>query len=138
MMDRVMMIMAAYGGMRWGDLAGLQWQRVDLDGGQLTIGAKDGALHEVGGTLALGPPKTKASVRTVHLPMFLVELLAELRVSHPRARFVFTAVEGGWHRRANFRRRVWLPAVAGDIERGWEPIAPGLRFHDLRHTHNTW
>ena len=96
------------------------------------------ALHEVGGTLSLGPPKTKASVRTVHLPPFLVDLLAELRASHPRARYVFTAVEGGWHRRANFRRRVWLPAVAGDTKRGWDPIAPELHFHDLRHTHNTW
>ena len=124
--------------MRWGELAGLQWRRVDLDSGQLTVDGKDGALHEVGSTLALGPPKTKASVRTVHLPPFLLELLAELRESHHRARYVFTAVEGGWHRRANFRRRVWLPAVAGDIKRGWDPIAPGLHFHDLRHTHNTW
>jgi integrase len=31
LMDRVMMVMAAYGGMRWGELAGLQWHRVDLD-----------------------------------------------------------------------------------------------------------
>jgi integrase len=51
---------------------------------------------------------------------------------------VFTAAEGGWHRRANFRRRVWLPATTGDTQRGWEPIAPGLHFHDLRHTHKTW
>jgi integrase len=74
----------------------------------------------------------------VYLPPFLVELFAELRESHPGARYVFTAVEGGWHRRANFRRRVWLPAVAGDPKRGWESIASGLHFHDLRHTHNTW
>lgn len=33
LMDGVMMIMAAYGGMRWGELAGLQWHRVDLDDG---------------------------------------------------------------------------------------------------------
>ena len=138
LMDRVMMIMAAYGGMRWGELAGLQWRRVDLDSGQLSVDGKDGALHEVGGTLSLGPPKTKASVRTVHLPPFLVELLVELRESHAGARYVFTAVEGGWHRRANFRRRVWLSAVAGDVKRGWDPIALGLHFHDLRHTHNTW
>jgi hypothetical protein len=51
---------------------------------------------------------------------------------------VFTASEGGWHRRANFRRWVWLPAVNGDPKRGWPPVAPGLHFHDLRHTHKTW
>ncbi len=74
----------------------------------------------------------------MHLPLFLTELLGEHRERHPRARFVFTAAEGGWHRRANFRRRAWLPAVAGDPKRGWAPIAPGLHFHDLRHTHKTW
>lgn len=137
-MDQVMIVMAAYTGMRWGELAGLQWSRTDLQAGALTVDAKDGALHEVGGMLALGPPKTKASVRDVHLAPFLVELLTELRALQPTARFVFTAAEGGWHRRANFRRRVWLPAVAGDTRRGWDPIAPDLHFHDLRHTHKTW
>jgi integrase len=125
-MDRVVMIMAAYGGVRWGELAGLQWHRVDLDSGQLSIDAKDAARSRW--NVDVGTPKTKASVRTVHLPPFLVELFAELRHSHPGARYVFTAAEGGWHRRANFRRRVWLPAVAGDTKRGWYPIAPGLHF----------
>jgi integrase len=44
----------------------------------------------------------------------------------------------GLLRRSNFRRRVWLPAVAGDRTREWAPIHPGLHFHDLRHTHKTW
>lgn len=51
---------------------------------------------------------------------------------------MFTAPDSGFHRRSNVRRRVWLPAVTGDPARGWEPIAPGLHFHDLRHTHKTW
>lgn len=38
----------------------------------------------------LGSPKTKASVRTVHLAPFLVDLLAELRASQAGARHVFT------------------------------------------------
>jgi len=40
---------------------------------------------------------------------------------------VFPAPDGGYQRRSNFRRRIWLPATeaAG---------VPGLRFHDLRHT----
>ncbi len=94
-MDQVMIVMAAYTGMRWGDLAGLQWSRLDLEAGLLTIDQKDGALHEVGGTLSLGPPKTKADARVGHLPPFLVDLLGELRALHPAARFVFTATEGG-------------------------------------------
>lgn len=137
-MDGVMITTAAYTGMRWGELAGLQWARTDLDTGFLVIDPKDGALHEVNGTLKLGPPKTKASARTVHLPPFLIALLGELHDSDPLARFVFTAPEGGWHRRANFRRRVSLPAVAGDPQRDRKPIAPGMHFHDLRHMHKTW
>lgn len=136
--DRVLIIAAAYTGMRWGELVGLQWSRVDLGEGVAVVDAKVGALHEVNGHLELGPPKTVAGARTIHLPEFLVELLDELRERHPGERFVFTASEGGWHRRANFRRRVWLPAVNGDRKSGREPIAPGLHFHDLRHTHKTW
>lgn len=136
--DRMMIITAAYTGLRWGELTGLNWSRVDLKAGHITVDPKNGALHEVNGTLSLGPPKTKAGARTVHLPRFLIQLLTELEAQQPTARTVFTAAEGGWHRRANFRRRTWLPAAAGDLKRGWNPIAPELHFHDLRHTHNTW
>lgn len=126
-LDGMMIITAAYTGMRWGELAGLQWSQVNLAAGSLEVDATVGALHEVNAILKLGPPKTKTSARTVHLPPFLVELLVEAGESERRGRFVFTAPEGGWHRRANFRRRVWLP-----------PITPGLHFHDLRHTQKTW
>ena len=51
---------------------------------------------------------------------------------------MFTGPDGGLHRRSNFRRRVWLPALAGDPEQGWAPINPALHFHDLRHTRKTW
>ncbi|MDU0292379.1 hypothetical protein [Saccharothrix longispora] len=99
--------------------------------------AKKGALHEFDGRLVLGPPKTKASARTVHLPPFLVDRLTFHR-SQQDHEFVFTGANGGLHRRSNFRRRVWLPLVEGDPVRGWAPILPGMHFHDLRHTHKTW
>ncbi len=136
----VLVVTAAYTGLRWGELAGLRWNRVDLTRGVITIAPGDGALHEIGGHLRLGPPKTKASARTVHLPPFLTELLTTHR-SDQNDHFhehVFTGVEGGLLRRTNFRRRVWLPAVGGDPRRGWAPVLPGLHFHDLRHTHKTW
>ena len=41
---------------------------------------------------------------------------------------MFTAPEGGALRVSNFRRKVWLPAVAASEAPG------GLRVHDLRHT----
>lgn len=132
-------ITAAYTGMRWGELAGLQWIRTYLDDDpRIEIDPEFGALHEIHGQLELGPPKTPASVRPIHLPRFLVDLLTDHRDRNPRARFVFTGPDEGLLRRSNFRRRVWLPALEGNEALGWAPIQPGMHFHDLRHTHKTW
>ncbi|MBM7809695.1 tyrosine-type recombinase/integrase [Saccharothrix algeriensis] len=122
--------------LRWGELTGLRWSRVDTGLGEIRVDAEDGALHEVGGQLTLGLHKTPASVRTVHLPEFLADLLDDHHDRHPDARFVFTGADGGFHRRSNFRRRVWLPELRGDTGRPW--ISSGMHFHDLRHTHKTW
>ncbi|MFC6091529.1 tyrosine-type recombinase/integrase [Saccharothrix lopnurensis] len=136
----VLVVTAAYTGLRWGELAGLRRHRVDLTRGTITVDPKDGALQEVNGRLELGPPKTKASARTVHLPPFLVELLKTHHAEqNERLReHVFTGADGALLRRTNFRRRTWLPIVGGDTRRGWAPVLPGLHFHDLRHTHKTW
>lgn len=133
----LLIITAAYTGLRWGELAGLQWTHTDLAHGAISVDPREGALHEVHGELILGPPKTTASVRAVHLPAFLVDLLRAHRGDHDH-RFVFVGAKGALLRRSNFRRRVWLPAVEGDRQRGWAPLRPGLHFHDLRHTHKTW
>lgn len=135
----LMTITAAYTGMRWGELAGLQWRHTHLDGDpRIEIDPDTGALHETRTALELGPPKTPASIRTVHLPPFLVGLLAEHREHDHHPRFVFAGRDGALQRRSNFRRRFWLPALAGDEELGWAPVQPTMHFHDLRHTHKTW
>ncbi len=84
-------------------------------------------LNEVRGHVRVGPPKTKAAVRTVTLPQFLVDGLAQHLEDRDSSR-VFTAPGGGPLLRSNFRRRVWLPATQ-------EAGLPGLRVHDLRHSH---
>jgi integrase len=45
------------------------------------------------------------------------------------AGLVFTSPTGAPLRHGNFRRRVWLPALA-------RAGVPGIHFHDLRHTGN--
>jgi integrase len=82
--NAVLITTAAYAGMRWGELTGLQWTRTNLDTGEITIDPKVGALHEIRGQLQLGPPKTPASIRTVYLPEFLIEALTELHRRTPR------------------------------------------------------
>jgi hypothetical protein len=139
--NALLIITAAYTGMRWGEPAGLQWDHTNLDDGEIVVDQRVGALHEIRGRLELGPFKTPASVRTVHLPPFHLELLTQLRRRHPDAWFVFAGPDGGLHRRSNFRRRVWLPALTDldDVDAaGRQPIQPGMHFHDLRHTQKTW
>lgn len=51
----------------------------------------------------------------MHLPPFLTDELRAHRNGNPDTQFVFTG-NGALHRRSNFRRRIWLPALAGDVQ----------------------
>src|SRR5215217_1472476 len=62
---RALVLLGAYGGLRIGELAGLQRRRVQLLAG--TVEVVEVAV-EVSGRLHVGPPKTRASRRTVGLP----------------------------------------------------------------------
>ncbi|MGR6998388.1 tyrosine-type recombinase/integrase [Yinghuangia aomiensis] len=148
----VMVLTAAYTGMRWGETTGLRWANVDLVRGTVTVHPGAGSLHEINGRCFLGPPKTAESAREIAIPPFLVRLLeAErqhtangLKTTDPDGTeqtvdgVVFTSPDGGWWRRSTFSRRYWRPAVNGDSRREWGPVKPGLTFHGLRHSHNTW
>src|SRR3954467_2346645 len=120
---RLLVLMAVYSGLRWGELAGLRRDRVNVLARSVHVVEQ---LTEVGGKLAFGPPKTAAGRRKVTLPRFLAEALGE-QMGPTDSGLVFTAPDGQPMRRSNFGRRTWQPAVrsAG---------LDGLRFHDLRHT----
>ncbi len=127
---KALLLLAAYGGLRWGELAALRRRHVDLLHKRVRV---EEQATEINGTLNWGPPKTDAGIRTVSLPSFLVEALeAHLSVFGAPGvdGLVFMTAEGTPLRRHNFRKRVWLPACAAT---GME----GLRFHDLRHTNAT-
>ena len=124
---RALILVAAYGGLRWGELVGLRVKRVDLLHGRVTVAEQ---VTEVNGQLLPGPPKTEAGRRTVTLPavaaVALAEHLASFAEPGPEG-LVFPAPQGGYLRRSNFRRRWWVPATrAVGVE--------GLRVHDLRHS----
>ena len=90
---RALVLVAAYGGLRIGELAGLRRGRVDLLRGTVQMAE---IVVEVRGVLHIGPPKTRASRRTVGLPRFVVEeLAAHLADPNDPEAFVFTAPEGG-------------------------------------------
>jgi integrase len=154
--ESLMILIAAFTGMRWGELIGIRRRYLvlmpDAPGGACgyyTIDKKDGAVHEdKRGRRYLGPPKGGKG-RTVELPPFLVLLLAEYLETLPAGQeFLFVDREGGWWRRSNFNRRLWRPACDGwparRTTRGHAgrdaapPIVRGLRVHDMRHTQETW
>jgi len=122
---RAFVLVAGYGGFRLGELLALRWKRVDLLRRQITITE---TLTDLAGQISFGPPKTKAAVRTVGLPAFVADELAQI-ASQPldRDALVFQSAEGYAVRPGLLRRRYWTPAVE---EAGLTP----LRIHDLRHT----
>jgi integrase len=115
---------AAYAGLRWGELAGLRVERVDLLRRTVSVVEQ---LTEVNGRVAFGPPKTAAARRAVNVPVGVAELLHDQLDRRASGGLVFPTREGGPMRRSHFRRRAWLAARA-------RAGLDGLRFHDLRHS----
>lgn len=113
-------------GLRWSEVAGLRVRHLDFLRRTLTVTE---TIAEVSGRLIPATTKSKASQRTLSVPPFLMVMLAEHLAARGRPgpdELVFTAPGGGPMRVANFRLRVWTPAVrAAGLE--------GLTFHGLRH-----
>jgi len=138
---RVLVLTGAYTGLRIGELAALRTSRLDLLHRSLRV---EETVNEVRGYLVFGPPKTRASRRTVSLPAFLVEVLAAHLAAYPPGpeSLVFTSPEGQPLRRNAFRRRHFIPALQKaeigewtEDPKGHPHFKPGARIHDLRHSH---
>lgn len=124
---RTLVYVFAYGGLRWGELAGLRRRHcAQLMRSRIEVSE---SLAEVSGKLFFGPTKTY-QVRSVILPAPVCDMLAKHLQSVPLDphALVFTAPKEGPLRHGNFRRNVWIPALrrAG--------LSKGFRIHDLRHT----
>lgn len=110
---RALVALAGGAGLRWGECAGLPWSAVDLDNARVHIRQ---VLVEVGGTRTVKPfPKSKAGLRTVPLPDFVVKLLRARRDAlgdaYKPTALVFPGSTGEGLLRASFRRDVWRPAL---------------------------
>lgn len=123
---RLLVYVLAYGGLRWGEAAGLSRSSPDFERRRLQI---VDSVSEAGGHLHVGPTKTHQR-RSVVLPTFLWEELAthlDRNVGSEPTAPLFTAPAGGFMRYSNFIGRHWQPALRkADIE----PCG----LHVLRHT----
>jgi integrase len=110
-------------GLRWGEAAGLKVGRLDLLRRRVTVAE---TLSEVGGHLVWGTPKNH-QIRSVPIPGFLADQLAEVIAGKAPEDLVFTTMRGRPLRNLNFRRDVFDQAAE-------DAGLAGLTPHELRHT----
>lgn len=123
---RALVLLAAFGGLRRGELFGLRRRHVDVATGTVTVEAQRQQLAH--GEHVIGPPKSDAGRRTVAVPPQALEALQDHlhRWTEPRPdAWVFTGAKGG-----ALRDAVW--------QQNWDQARrsiglPDLHFHDLRH-----
>jgi integrase len=120
--DRLLVLVAGYCGLRWGELAALRWSDVDLQNRTLRVVR---AYSEEAPRGELSPVKNHQA-RTVPIPEIVSGELAEYKALQPQGELVFPSGTGTPLRNRNWRRDVFDSAVE----------AQGLRItpHNLRDT----
>ncbi|MFG2474158.1 tyrosine-type recombinase/integrase [Streptomyces fagopyri] len=128
---RLLVLLAAFTGLRFGELASLRRRDVDTANAALMVRRSQAEMQT--GVLFDKAPKSDAGVRPVAFP---TELLPEVKrhldsfAGAGRDGHVFLGPQGGRLRRSNFRDD-WITA------RTKAGVTADVHFHDLRHTGNT-
>ena len=125
---RAVVLVAAFCGLRFGEIAGLARRHVNVFRRELII---ERQLVELGAGVEFGPPKTDAGVRTIAMPPQLVTEM-EKHLSRFACTgaddLMFTGAKGAPLTRGNWHPK-WDQARAAVTD-----LPEGFRFHDLRHT----
>lgn len=129
--------LAAYTGMRKGEILGLHWDDIDFEEKTIRISK---TLYKVKDQYLLHEPKTKSSIRTIYMDDDIIRVLKKQRVKqnleklkagniYEDKNLVFAQETGNY---------VFPSAVNGLFLRYINQSGlPRIRFHDLRHTHAT-
>ena len=127
--------MAAREGLRQGEILGLRWQDVDLDGGTLAVtGSLQGARRSA---LTIGEPKSRHSRRSMALFPETVEALREHRTRQLEERLPAGSMWGDGD--LVFPNDFGAYLSTTTLTRNLDGILrraglPDVRFHDLRHS----
>ncbi len=133
-------LVVAYSGLRWGEMAGLTADRVDPARRCIVV---ERQVVETRHELSLGPPKNRRR-RTTMYPartpegLDLAALVERRLAGLGPDELMFPSPRGHWPRRSNYRRNTFAPAAAAA---GWPTNPDGRQvwtFHSLRHVFATW
>lgn len=77
-------LLSLYTGLRVGEVCGLKWGDIDFEKSILTVKRTVQRIRsgEHGTTLLINTPKSRASQRSIPIPMFLINILRKLRVNN--------------------------------------------------------
>lgn len=134
--DQLVLKMLTYTGLRWGELAGLHWNRVDLGRGMLRV---LDTWSEAGRQMKAYPKGRRG--RDVPIPPWLVQELRELPVTIGGC--------GHDHASGTCRSGLVLTTTRGNVlhHSKWSELfrqavedagLEHVRLHDLRHTYASW
>ena len=124
---RAMVLLAAWCGLRFGELTELRRKDIDAKNGVLRIRR---AVVRADGQTLISTPKSDAGTRDVAVPPHLHQALREHLAEHTgpgREDLLFPAADGKSNMAPSTLYKVFYPARAAAGR-------PDLRFHDLRHT----
>ena len=127
---RVAVTLAAWGGLRQGEVLGLRRGDVNEVTGRIHVERTLPEMHD--GSVLLGAPKSAAGTRHVHLPRpAMIAVMAHLRdFVEPEADAPLLVSQTGGPLRPRTLETAWrLSRIRANL--------PGTRFHDLRHFHLT-
>jgi integrase len=130
---RALVLLTTFACLRWGEATALQRRDIDVKTG--TVRIRQALIERRGEGLTIGPPKSRAGIRAVSIPAAILPAIRKHLdgfVPKGATALVFAGPTGGLIWRGNFNKLVkWADATAA-------LGVPGLHFHDLRHTGNTF
>lgn len=133
--ERLLIHLAAWCALRFGELTELRRKGIDVDGGVILV--RRGVTWVRGGDPdepdaigpVVGPPKSEAGVRDVHVPPHVAPLVKAHLAQHvgrSQEALLFHGHDGRQLRHATFYEHYGIAREAAG--------RPDLRLHDLRHT----
>jgi integrase len=128
-------------GMRCGEICGLRWGKLDLDGGTVTVDASVSATTKLGRTLK--GPKTAAGVRSLSIPPELTTVMRQWWIRLTEARLSRGLGRPGPDDLVFPQKDRMSPQAPETMSAGWiamikERGLPKVPFHSFRHTHASY